>query len=170
MPRRLPRILLVLALSTVPAYAQTTTTTNPNSGCRAELGSRVLCGMGSRLETFREAFSETYNDDPDDLGRLYFAVAYRLQWSSFCLQNAYIKCIGKEPTPPGRAPRIIPNVDRARAKLQSCIRPLYGALAKLRSRSARRRLPPEVAGALASEVAGIAGDLEAVRKSLTTCP
>lgn len=78
-------------------------------------------------------------------------------------------CRGTEPTPPGKAPRIVPNANRARSKLRQCEHHLAVALAKLRAGHARRFIPADVAATLASETGGIASDLEAARKSLT-CP
>jgi hypothetical protein len=174
MPQRLPAILLVLALA-APTYAQTTTTTGTpttsttilGSGCRLE--HTALCGIGPRLETFRETVFETYINDTEALGRLFDPITFRLQQSAFCLTRAIMLCRGSEPTPPGRAPRIVADVNRARAKLQRCVRPLAVVLAKLRSRYARRNIPPDVAATFASETEGIASDLEAARESLT-CP
>jgi hypothetical protein len=175
MPRRLPGIPLLLAIAAATAYAQTTTTTgtpttsttSPGSGCR--LGHSALCGIGPRLEAFRETVFETYVNDGASLGRLFDPISFRLQKSAFCLTRATMLCVGSEPTPPGKAPRIVPDVNRARAKLRQCVRPLDVVLAKLRSRYARRRIPPAVAAMLASETGGIASDLEAARESLT-CP
>lgn len=170
MLRRASAILLVLALSAASAHAQvTTTTTIPPRGCRYQQGARVMCGMSTRLEAFREVFRETFSDDPDSLGPLYFRIVFRLQKTSDCLTRAGILCVGSRPTPPAASPVIVPNVKRARAKLRECIRPLRRVPAKLRSRAARRR-PPEVIAAIAAETAGIASDLEAVRAALTTCP
>jgi len=174
MPQRRPGILLVLALAAATAYAQTTTTTGtpttstttPGSGCRLEHGARALCGIGPRLAAFRETVFETYTD----LGRLFDPISFRLQKSAFCFTRAIMLCVGSEPTPPGKAPRIVPDVNRARAKLQKCVRPLDGVLAKLRSRYARRIIPPDVAAMLASETGGIASDLKAARESLMACP
>lgn len=154
MPRRFGAILLILVLAAAPAYAQTTPTT--------------LGRIGSRLEAFRETVFETYNIDPS-LGRLFDPITFRLQKSAFCLTRAIMLCVGSEPTPPGKAPRIVPNENRAHAKLRQCERPLAVVLAKLRSRYARRIIPPDVAAALASETGGIASDLKATRESLT-CP
>jgi hypothetical protein len=176
MPRRVSRILLVLALAAATAHAQTTTTTatattsttTPGSVCRVE--HPPLCGIGSRLETFRETVFDTYTDDPTSLGRLADPILFRLQQSAFCFARAFMLCAGSDPTPPGKAPRIVPDVNRARAKLQRCVRPLDVVLAKLRSRYARRIIPSDVAALLAAETGGIASDLEAARESLLTCP
>src|SRR5262245_17537751 len=150
MPRRFLAILLLLALAAT-AYAQTTTT---------PLGLIAL-----RLETFRGEVGD--NGDPS-LGRLFNPITFRLQKSAFCLQRATILCRGTEP-PPGGPPRIVPNENHARAKLRQCERSLAVVLAKLRSRYARRIIPPETVAALASETGGIASDLKAARESLT-CP
>jgi hypothetical protein len=172
--QRFLEILLVLVLAAA-AYAQTTTTTGtpttstttPGSGCRLE--DPALCRIGSRLETFRETVFETYINDTASLGRLFDPIRFRLQKSAFCLTRAIMLCVGSEPTPPGKAPRIVADENRARAKLQQCVRPLAVVLAKLRSRYARRIIPPDVAATLASETDGLRSDLEAASESLT-CP
>lgn len=151
MPRRLPGILLVLALAAAPAYAQTTPTT--------------LGRIGSRLEAFRETVFDS--GDPS-LGRLFNPITFRLQKSAFCLTRASMLCRGAEPTSGGLA-GIVPNENRARAKLRQCERHLAVVLAKLRSRYARRIIPPDFAATLACETGGIASDLKTARESLT-CP
>jgi len=145
----------MLVLGAAPAYAQTTPTT--------------LGHIYSRLEAFREMVWETYTQGGAYPERFFMPISFRLQKSDFCLTRANILCRGVEPTPPGKAPRIIPNVNRARAKLRQCEHHLAVVLAKLCSRDARRIIPPDVAAALASETGGIASDLKAARESLT-CP
>jgi len=165
----------VLALAAATAYAQTTTTTGtpttstttPGSGCRLE--HPALCGIGPRLAAFRETVFETYTDDPASLGRLFDPIRFRLQMSAFCFTRAIMLCVGSEPTPPGKAPRIVADENRARRQLQRCVRPIAMALAKIRSNYGRRIIPPDLAAALASEADGIASDLKAARESLT-CP
>jgi hypothetical protein len=65
--------------------------------------------------------------------------------------------------------RLDADVNRARAKLQECVRHLAVVLAKIRSNYARRIIPPDLVAALASEADGLLSDLKAARESLT-CP
>ena len=170
MPRRFPAILLVLALTAAPAYAQTTTTTGtpttstttPGGGCAPDRlpplppgGFRTLVIINCRLEVFRQ----TVFDANASLGRLFDPISFRLQRSSNCLTRASGLCNG----------RLDVDENRARRQLQRCVRPIAMALAKIRSNYGRRIIPPDFAAALASEADGLASDLEVARESLT-CP
>jgi hypothetical protein len=175
MPQRFPTILLVLALAAAPAYAQTTTTTGTPTTSTTLEGScgppgtppTLLARINCRLEIFRQTvFDAGVNAS---LGRLFFPITFRLQRSSMCLSRAHMLCVGSEPTPPGRAPRIVADENRARRQLQRCVRPIAMALAKIRSNYGRRIIPPDLAAALVSEGDGIASELTVARESLT-CP
>jgi len=177
MPQRFPAILLVLALAAATAYAQTTTTTGTPTTSTTTLeggcgpyppGTNLtLPSINCRLEIFRQTvFDAGLNAS---LGRLFFPITFRLQRSSMCLSRAHVLCVGSEPTPPGRAPRIVADANRARRQLQRCVRPIAMALAKIRSNYGRRIIPPDLAAALVSEGDGIASELTVARESLT-CP
>jgi hypothetical protein len=153
MTRRFPGLVLVLALSAAPAFAQTTTSTTTPGG-RCVRGNPTLCPIDIRLE----AFQETVRDA--DLGRLlHTPIFFRLEKSARCLGHATALCDGRLDT----------DENRARAKLQRCARPLAIVRARIHSRYARRILPPDLFATLASEVDGLASDFEAARTSLT-CP
>jgi hypothetical protein len=158
MPQRFRAILLVLALAAAPAYAQTPTTTGTPTTSTTITGSvcrpdQTLCPIDVRLAAFRD----TVNVSP--LGRLRGPIDFRLQQGEGCLIRATALCDG----------RLDADANRARRKLQRCIRPLAIVQAKIRSRRADRIIPSDLAAALAFEADGLASDLKAARESLT-CP
>jgi hypothetical protein len=124
-------------------------------GSRCARDNRTLCLIDIRLS----ALQDTVYDANDSLGRLYSPIQFRLQQSGECIGHATALCDG----------RLAADENRARKKLQRCLRSLAIVRAKIRSRYARRKIPPDLAAAVASEADGIASDLEAARTSLT-CP
>jgi hypothetical protein len=152
MPRSFA-LLLLLAFAGVTAGATTTSTTLPGGRCAGPIV--PLCRIDIRLADFRDAIQA----DGDALGRHFGFLVFRVQRSARCLTRATALCDG----------RIAADEARARRKLRKCASPLVQVQERLRSRPARRVIPADVVTRVASEVAGIANELEAARDSLT-CP